>query len=99
MPPSEAAYQQKLVKKIEKLFPGCYVFKNDPEQRQGIPDLLILIRDRWLMLEVKRSKSAPKQPNQDYYLARFGEMSYASYVYPENEKEVFNDIQRVLEEY
>lgn len=93
MPPSEAAYQSKLVKKIEKMFPGCYVFRNDPEQRQGIPDLLILFGNRWSMLEVKRSMTSEIQPNQEYYVDLFDEMSFAAFIYPENESQVLYELQ------
>lgn len=93
---NESAYRANLVKDIEQMFPGCVVIYNDPRYRQGIPDLLVLFRDRWLMLEVKISKAASARPNQEYYVERFNEMSYAAFIYPENEKEVFNDLRRVL---
>lgn len=96
MPLSEAAYQSKLVKKIEMMFPGCYVFRNDPEQRQGIPDLLILFGPYWAMLEVKKAMTADIQPNQEYYVDLFGEMSFAAFIYPENESRVLYELQQAF---
>lgn len=90
---SEVAYQARLVQKIEAMFPGCVVFKNDPREYQGVPDLLILYGCAWAMLEVKRSANEPFQPNQEYYLDLFGDMSYAACIYPENEEQVLNDLQ------
>lgn len=92
--PTETAYQNSLVSKIKKLFPGCHVQKNDPTQNQGIPDLLILFGEGlWAMLEVKRSAKAPEQPNQRHFVERFNRMSFAAFIYPENEKQVLDALQ------
>lgn len=92
----ERAYQAKLVKRIKKDFPGCVVIRNDPRERQGIPDLLILFRDRWAMLEVKMSSTSDVEPNQTYYVETFGQMSYCSFICPEFEERVFNELQFAL---
>jgi len=93
---AENRYQAELVKKIEKLFPGCFITKNDAGATQGIPDLLILFGFRWAMLEVKTSEDAPTQPNQRYYVDFFNSMSYCSFIYPEIEQKVFYELQRAL---
>lgn len=90
---SEAAYQAKLIQKLEKLFPGCFIIRNDPANLQGVPDLLVLFGSRWAMLEVKLSGRADVQPNQEYYIHEFGRMSFASFVFPENENQVLHDLQ------
>jgi hypothetical protein len=89
----ESVYQRNLIMRIEQLFPGCVVIKNDPRLRQGVLDLLILFNDHWAMLEVKASEDSPLQPNQDYYIDMFDEMSYAALIYPENEVMVLNELQ------
>ena len=93
---NENVYQAELIKKIESLIPGCFVLKNDPNYIQGIPDLLILYEDKWAMLEVKRSEDDKHRPNQDYYIDKFGEWSYSSFIFPENEEAVLNELQRAL---
>ena len=93
----ESEFQSELIKTIKRLLPGCYVLKNDPDYIQGFPDLLILYENRWAALECKRSSSAPHRPNQDYYVERLNLMSYASFVFPENEQEVLDELQRALE--
>jgi hypothetical protein len=90
----ESVYQHRLIRRLEKEFPGCFIIPNDPDLTQGIPDLLILFNDRWAMLEVKTSADAPNQPNQPYYVALFDTMSFASFIYPEIEDEVFRELQR-----
>ena len=93
---TENLYQRAFIKRLKKEFPGSIILKNDPNYIQGIPDLLLLIDDRWFAFEVKRSSSAPHRPNQDYYVNRMNEMSAAYYVYPENEDEVIDEILRSL---
>ncbi len=90
---SETAYRSGLIKKLEKMFPGCFIVKNDPSENQGVPDLLILFRDMWAMLELKKSSVASRQPNQDYYVDRFDQMSFAAFINPQNEAEVLDALQ------
>lgn len=92
----ERDYQKRLIDRIRNEFPGSIVFKNDPNYIQGIPDLLILHNDRWAALEVKVSAKSSIRPNQEFYVARMNEMSYASFIYPENEEEVFYALQQSL---
>lgn len=89
----ETVYQNEIVKRLENEYPDCVVIKLDPRYIQGVPDLLILFGDRWAMLEVKTSPDAPSQPNQEHYVEAFGRMSYSSFIYPENEDEVFYELQ------
>lgn len=90
----ENAYQAALIKKLRLMFPGCFILKNDSSYMQGVPDLLVLIDDWWGMLEVKSSADEPFQPNQEYYLQELDQMSFAACIYPENEDEVLDEIQR-----
>lgn len=92
----ERKYQADLIKKIKELLPGSMVLKNDSEYIQGIPDLIVLYKDRWAGLECKRDKKSSHRPNQDYYVSKMNEMSYASFIYPENEEEVLHALQRSL---
>lgn len=97
----ENRFQEKLIVKLEQLFPGCLITKLDANHIQGIPDLLILYGQRWAILECKKSeddmrKSMIKNPNQRYYVTMLNGMSYCSYIYPENEKEVLYEVQQAL---
>lgn len=93
----ESQYQAQLIKRLEDLFPGSIVLKNDAGYRQGIPDLTLFYEDRWAMLEVKISPNARRQPNQAHYLTQFDNMSFAAFICPENEEEVLDALQRALE--
>ncbi len=92
----ESTFQKNLIKKLKDIFPGCMVMKTDPNYIQGLPDLLILFEDKWAALECKKSKNAHHQPNQDFYVKRMNRMSFASFISPENEEEVLDEIQRAL---
>lgn len=72
------------------------ILRLDPTLNRSIPDYIILCGDNWALLEFKKSKDANKQPNQNYYVQLFNEMSYASFVYPENSEEVINDLERLF---
>lgn len=92
----ENSFQSKLIKDLKKQFPGCIVMKNDSSYIQGIPDLLILYKDKWAALEVKKNAKASKRPNQDYYVKRMNEMSFARFIYPENKKSVMQSLSRLF---
>lgn len=92
----ERKFQASLIKELKTVFPGCEVLKLDPTQIQGMPDLLVLYKDKWAALECKQNAKAHRQPNQDYYIHKLGEMSYSAFVYPENKKEVLNGLQRLF---
>ena len=78
------------------MFPGAIITKLDASYIQGIPDVLILWGKRWAVLEFKKYAHATKRPNQDYYVDRMNNMSFARFIYPENETEVLNEIQQAL---
>jgi len=93
---TETQYQYKLIKKLEKLLPGCLILKNDPRHMQGVPDVLVLYHNKWAMLEVKLSGDASIQPNQEYYVGLLNDMSFASFINPQNEEDVLRDLQHAL---
>lgn len=87
----ESGFQDSLIQRLKNMFPGCMVFKMD--QIQGLPDLLVLYRDKWASLECKKSANASKQPNQEYYVDMMNDMSFSRFVYPENKEEVLSELQ------
>lgn len=89
----ESKFQSKLIKEIEDRFPGCEIMKNDPNYKQGFPDLTILYKDKWAVLETKRGEKAKRQPNQEYYVDKLNNMSFSRFICPENKEEVLNDLQ------
>lgn len=66
---------------------------NDPAYIQGVPDLTVLSNKKWAMLEVKTSEDAVVQPNQGYYVQKLNKMSFAAFIYPENENEVLDALE------
>lgn len=92
----ERDFQSKLIKEIKEKFPGCVVIKNDSSYIQGIPDLTVLYQDKWAMLEVKRSETASHRPNQEYYVGKMDEMSFARFICPENKQEVLHEMEHAF---
>lgn len=92
----ENKFQANLKNELKKRFPGCIVLKNDPAYLQGIPDLLILYKDKWASLESKKCTNASKRPNQPYYVDKMNEMSFSRFISPENKEEVLNDLERAF---
>lgn len=93
----ERDYQARLIKKIERLLPGCLVLKNDSGYLQGIPDLTILFEDQWAVLEVKPktpTSSRDFEPNQEWYIDQLNQMSFSACIYPANEEDVLDALQR-----
>lgn len=88
----ERDFQAKLIKEIKDIFDGCIVMKNDSSYIQGIPDLLVLYKNRWASLEVKKNARASRRPNQEYYVERMNNMSFSRFVCPENKDEVMYDL-------
>ncbi len=94
---SEPEYQAYLKKKrIPALFnedENLRVLKNDAQIQPGIPDLSVTLHGKAAYLEVKISKDAEHQPNQDYYVNNENDNGgFGRFIYPENEKEVLRQL-------
>lgn len=92
----ENKFQASLIKELKVIFTDCMVMKLDSSYIQGIPDLLILYKDKWATLECKKVASAKKQPNQPYYVELMNKMSFSRFICPENKEEVLHDLQQTF---
>lgn len=88
----ENKFQASLIQKIKKMFPEAMVLKNDPSYKQGIPDLMVMYKNKWAALECKKADGAHHQPNQDYYVSLMDSMSFCRFISPDNEEEVLNEL-------
>ena len=86
----ESGFQDSLIKQIKKILPGSMVFKMD--QIQGLPDLLILYKNKWASLECKRTATAKRQPNQEYYVNLMNEMSFSRFINPQNKDDILDEL-------
>jgi hypothetical protein len=91
---AERKFQADLIAEIKDRFPGCMVLKNDANYIQGIPDLTVLYGEHWATLECKKSANAPARPNQPFYVEKMNEMSFSRFIFPENKKEVLNELEQ-----
>lgn len=93
----ESAFQSSLIREIKARYPGSIVLKTDANYIQGFPDLLILYKNKWALLECKKDAKAGHQPNQDYYVSKMNDLSFACFIYPENKEEVLCALQAAFE--
>jgi hypothetical protein len=92
----ENKFKTKIINEIEIMLPGCIIFHLDANEIQGAPDLLILYKKHWAVLEGKKSTDASHRPNQDYYVNLMNDMSFARFIYPENKEEVLYELQQAF---
>lgn len=92
----ENSFQSKLKKELKERYPGCIVTKLDSSDIQGIPDLLVLYKNKWATLENKRFKNAKKRPNQEYYVQVMDDMSFSRFIYPENKEQVLSELDNLF---
>ena len=88
----ENEFQADFIKELKYEFPGCIVLKNDPNYIQGIPDTIVLYKDKWAAFEIKRNAKSSHRPNQDYYVEAMNDMSYSAFIFPENRKEILDEL-------
>jgi hypothetical protein len=94
--PLESKFEKELILELKRLYPGCIILKNDANYMQGLPDRLILYGTKWAAFEVKAHEHAKHQPNQDYYVRLLNDMSYATFVYPQNKEVFLDELQQAL---
>lgn len=79
--------------------PETILMKTDPTSMRGIPDLLLLFPSgRYAFLETKRDKKASRRALQDWWNEKINtkQNSFCRFICPENEEEVFHDLQQTF---
>lgn len=90
----ENSYQEGLKKRIKARFKHAIVAKMNPNDIQGIPDLVVIFKKHWALLECKRHEDAARRPNQEFYVDFYNKWSFASFINPDNEEEVLNAMEQ-----
>ena len=93
----ESKFKSQFLSEFKRLYPECVIIEPNANSQQGLPDTLILVGERWAALEFKRSSTASRRPNQEYFIKLFGTMSYSAFVCPENKEEVFHALQSTFQ--
>jgi hypothetical protein len=95
--PRESVYQRKLLKKLRAI-PYSYFFVKEAKSIRGISDIIGVVNGHPVFLEVKKAKSeiekySPRNALQVKFLVDVRKVgAYSSYIYPENEEEILNDL-------
>lgn len=91
--PLESSYQRHLKGKLDKIPDSWFVVK-EAKSIRGIPDIIGVVRGRFVALEVKRSEQEARENVgrivlQKYVIEQINKAGgFACFVYPENEEEV-----------
>lgn len=93
----ESAFQASFINHLRELFPDAIILKNDANYLQGVPDILVLIGSRWAAFECKMQPTSSQEANQGYYVTLMNEMSFAAFVWPGNEKDILDELQRAFQ--
>lgn len=89
----ESDYQTHVIERLQQEFKDSVVINNDGSYIQGFPDLTLLgVKRFWACLECKLYEDAPHQPNQDWWVETLDRMSFARFIFPENEEVVFHEL-------
>ena len=69
----ENKFKTKPIKEIRERLPGAIVLHINPPP-QGLPDPLVLNRERWAALEGYTETNSSHRPNQDYWIEKMNGM-------------------------
>lgn len=92
----ENQFQKSIIQELKNMFKDSIIIKLPSGYIQGIPDLLILFKNKWAALECKRSRTSHVQPNQEYWVNKMNKMSFSRFIYPENKEEVLNELRKAF---
>ena len=95
LPMLERDFQPHVIRAIKLTLSDAIVLKNDSSYQQGVPDLIVLYKDKWATLEVKRTLKSRPEPNQTYWVDRMNEMSFSAFINRDN----MHDVLDVMFEY
>ena len=94
----ESDYKTLLIQKLYTIYPSSIIMHLDPSEIQGIPDIIILYKNKWATLEGKKDSDAPFRPNQPYYIDLMNRMSFSRAIYPENEEQILRELMLFMSE-
>lgn len=93
----EGKFKKKICTELRKL--GCTVlqYQQGVGTVKGFPDTIVIAEGITFFIEFKASKRAKFQPLQKEWIKKLNDNGHFAWVmYPENEREVMNEIKRIL---
>lgn len=93
---TEQQLQSNIIKWLKSK--GCVVVKLQagPGTPVGISDIVFFRESFYGFIEVKKSKTAKKQPLQQEWVDKFNDWSWARFVFPANWEEVKAELEYML---
>ena len=93
----EGKFKKKVCSELRKL--GCTVlqYQQGVGTVKGFPDTIVIAEGITFFIEFKASKRAKFQPLQKEWIKKLNNNGHFAWVmYPENEKEIMDEIKRIL---
>ena len=92
----EADFQKKIMKWLRAQ--GAFAMKcqQNATTRAGISDIFFCKEGFYGFIEVKKSKSAKRQPGQEAFVKKMDEWSWAKVVWPDNWEETKKELGEIL---
>ena len=93
----EGKFKKKVCSELRKL--GCTVlqYQQGVGTVKGFPDTIVIAEGITFFIEFKASKRAKFQPLQKEWIKKLNDNGHFAWVmYPENEREVMDEIKRIL---
>lgn len=92
----ESDFQKKIVKWLRSQ--KCFVWKmqQNATTRVGVSDLFFCKEGFYGFIEVKKNKSAKRQPGQEVFVKKMNEWSWAKVVWPDIWPDVQNELKEIL---
>jgi hypothetical protein len=88
----ETVFKERVQRQLKELFPDAWFFKSSERSLRGIPDIIGVIRGRFVALELKVGHNKP-DALQTYVLNRIKKAGgYAKAVWPRNLEETLKEL-------
>lgn len=92
----ESKLQTKILQWLRKQGAFATKMQQNATTAIGVADIFFCKEGFYGFLEVKKSKTAKRRPGQEAFIKRMGAWSYARVVYPENWKEIREELEGIL---
>lgn len=94
----EGKFKQSFCRKLKRLGAVTVLqYKQDSTTVKGFPDTIVIFEGITIFIEFKASKRAKFQPLQKEWIKKLTDKNHFVWVaYPENEKEVLDEIRRII---
>ena len=90
----KTSFQKKLKREIKPV--AILQYKQDSTTVKGFPDTIVILEGITIFIEFKKSRNAKFQPLQKEWVKKLNDNGHFAFIcYPENQKEILEEIRRL----